>query len=117
MHYPVRRITTPLTIASSGTTITSSAFQINGILRGICVNAPALTSSNTYTVSIIDDNGYTVFSKASLTANAKTSIFVDTNNNYLQFPVSGRAYTITVTSSGTEGSARVFSVDLLTQGT
>jgi hypothetical protein len=110
--FNIGRYKQALIILSGGTTITGPATQLNGLLRGIIVTAPVLTSSNTYTVTIKDVDGNTIYSKASLVANTTTGAFVDANNQPLQLPLSG-AHTITITSSGTEGADRTFSVALL----
>jgi len=94
-------------IANGGTTIAASPY-VNGLVRAIYINAPALTSTNTYTVALVGSNsGQTLFSKASLTANAVTNIMIDANNYPLQVPID-EGCEITITSSGTEGAARTF---------
>lgn len=103
--------TAAVTIASSGTTASASPL-VNGLIRALYVSAPTLTSSNTYTVAIIGgNNGQTLFSKASLTANAVTNILADANNYPLQVPVDDSC-TVKITSSGTESSQRTFIVGL-----
>lgn len=110
--FNIGRYKTSLTILATGTTITGAAVQFNGLLRGIITIAPALSSTNTYTVTIKDADGYVIYNKAALVANTTTPAFIDAANQPLQLPLSG-AHTITITSSGTEGADRIFSVVLL----
>lgn len=112
--FQIQRYKTTLTIADGGTTATSSAVELNGLLKGITVVAPALTGSNTLTVAIKDADGTTIYSKASIAESATATAFVDANNHPLQLPLSGN-HTITVTSSGTESPAVDVPVVLLIQ--
>lgn len=110
--FSVQRYKASLTILNTTASIVGAAVALNGRLLGVITTAPALTSSNTYTVAVKDADGNTIYSKASLAANAVTTAFIDANNQPLRLPLSG-AHTITLTSSGTEGADRAFSVVLL----
>ncbi|MFD4554415.1 hypothetical protein ACFWP5_08805 [Streptomyces sp. NPDC058469] len=110
--FRIQRVKASLTILNTTTTIVSAAIPLNGLLRGIIVAAPDLSSTNTYAATVKDVDGYTVYTKAALVKNTTTAAFIDANNQPLQLPLSGD-HTITLTSSGTEGADRVFSVTLL----
>lgn len=107
----IKRVEFPLTIANNGTTISSAFVGLFGILRGLKVKIPDLTSSNTITVSITDEDGKTVYSKASVAENTTTFVFVDANNYALLIPLAGQ-YKVTVLSSGTETGAKACLVGL-----
>jgi hypothetical protein len=109
--FGIQRYKTSLTILSGTTNIVSSALPLNGLLRGISVSAPTMTGAS-YTVTIKDADGFTVYNKAALTPNALTSAFIDANNQPLQLPLSG-SHTITLLSAGSEAVDRAFSVTLL----
>lgn len=111
----LQTISGTVVIANGGTTANSLDFPayVSGLIRAIYINAPALTSSDTYTVTITGPlTGQTLFTKASLVAAAKTNILIDANNYPLQIPIEG-ACTVTITSSGTEGAQRSFSFSLV----
>lgn len=55
--YPI-----PVTVAQAGTTTTTSAIKLTGVLRGVGVAAPAI-SGITYTVTIKDKYNNTIFSR------------------------------------------------------
>lgn len=111
MSYSIQRYKTPITVANGGTTASvSTAF--NGLLRGIQVNAPDLDSTNTYTLALTDQDGYTTYSKASIAENSRYTAFVDANNQPLQLPLSG-TYSVAITTSGTQTADRAFSVTFL----
>lgn len=110
----IQTVSGTVVIANGGTTANSADFPgfVNGLVRGIYINAPTITGA-TYTFAVTGpQTGQTLYSKASLTPNAKTNILIDANNYPLQIPVDG-ACTVTVTSAGTEGAARTFSFSLL----
>ncbi|GAP53562.1 hypothetical protein AHiyo6_01270 [Arthrobacter sp. Hiyo6] len=109
--FGIQRYKTSLTILNTTTNVVSSALPLNGLLRGISISAPALTGAS-YTVTIKDADGFTVYTKAALAPNALTSAFVDANNQPLQLPLSG-SHTITLLSAGTEGADRAFALALL----
>lgn len=111
-HAVIARPVIAVTIPDTDTTITSSAVTLNGLLRGVTVVAPALTSSATLTVAVIDADGTTIFSKAAIPGNAKTAIMIDANNYPLQVPLSG-SHTIAVTASGAQTGAKAITVNLL----
>ena len=114
MAHIITRKKTALIIADSGTTLTSAAITMNGLLRGVIVNAPAMTSSHTLTVAVNDVDSQAVFSKASIAGNATTPLFLDANNIPYQAPLSGD-HTIVVTSSGAETGAKTINVTLLVE--
>lgn len=112
--YSIKRITSSILVdvSEDNDLGTATDIQANGRLAGILVNAPDLDSTNTYTVTVKDQEGYTVFTRASLVENARTTIYVDTNNHPLRLPLNGE-YTIEVLTSGAQTADRTFSVTLL----
>ncbi len=112
--YQIQRYKTTLTIPDGGNTIDSAAVGLNGLLKGIIPVVPALTSAGTLTVTIKDKDGYTVFSKSSIASSTSTGLFVDSNNQPYELPLSGD-HTITVTASGNQTGAKNISVVLLIQ--
>lgn len=116
-RYPIKQVDITATILSGGTAGSSADIpaDLNGLIRAIYINAPDLTSTNTYTITIAGPKtGQTLYSKASLTKNAKTNILVDANNYPLQIPFATSGV-ITVTSSGAEGADRAFGITLLVE--
>ncbi|SDP33275.1 hypothetical protein SAMN04487914_10891 [Arthrobacter sp. ok909] len=109
--FGIQRYKTSLTILSGTTNIVSASLALNGLLRGISISAPVMTGAS-FTVTIKDADGFTVYNKASIAPNALTSAYVDANNQPLQLPLSG-GYTITLLSAGTEAADRAFGVALL----
>lgn len=114
MSYNIQRISKTITVLNAGTTASATNVPLNGLLRGIQVNAPDLDSTNTYKLDITDQDGYTTYTKASIAENSRYTAFVDANNQPLQLPLSG-TYTVAITTSGTQTADRAFSVTLLVQ--
>jgi hypothetical protein len=86
---------------------------LNGILKGILINVPQLVGTTTATLDILDADGYTVYSKASLAENQRTTAYVDANNHPLNLPLAGK-YTVKVTASNAQtGQAADIPVVLL----
>lgn len=104
MRYNIQRYKKSLTIADGQTAISSTAEELNGLLRGILCKVPQLDGTTTITVAVIAVDGsdeYTLFSKASIAENANTPVLVDANNEYIAIPLSGNIK-ITVTASGAQ---------------
>lgn len=114
MDNNIQRVSATVAIADSQTVgSTAIARRLNGILRGVMVNAPQLDGTTTVTVDVLDSSSFVVFTKASIAENAKTPIFIDANNQPLQIPLSG-TYTVRVTASGAQsGGNDSVVVDLL----
>lgn len=100
-------------IGDNDTTATST-FTANGILKGISVDAPDLTDSHTYTVSLLDENDGTIVSFAGLSENSVTSKYVDGNSYYLQQPLYGTV-TVKIVTSASETADVTFTVDVYYQ--
>lgn len=109
--FGIQRCKTSLTILSGTTNIVSASLALNGLLRGISISAPVMTGAS-FTVTIKDADGFTVYNKAAIAPNALTSAFVDASSQPLQLPLSG-GHTITLLSASSEGADRVLSVALL----
>lgn len=116
----IRTIPCTVVIAASGTTANSAdiASSLNGLIRGIYIDAPTLTGAS-YSITITGPaSGQALFTKAALTANAKTNILSDASfaggNAPLMLPIDG-ACTVTILSAGTEASQRTFNIKLLVE--
>ena len=114
MKYRIRRYKTTLILdfSADDNEIVSSAIPFNGVLKGIIPTAPDLESTNTYTITIKDADGNTIYTKATLVENQATPIFIDANNEPLTLPLAGD-HTITLTTSGAQTADRTFTVVLL----
>lgn len=112
-RYPIQRFKQTVTVANGGTTANGAVATVNGILRGIVIVAPNMTSS-TYTVKILDDDGNVIFSKASLNKSATSVIMVDASTIPLAIPLSNSGTAvINILAASTEGAARDLPVTLL----
>lgn len=102
--YNIQRFKQTIDIADGQTIGNSVAANLNGILRGVLVDAPDLDGAVTLTVAVLLIDGaeeYTIFSQASIAENANTAILVDANNHPLSRPLSGNIQ-IRVTASGAQ---------------
>ncbi len=113
-RFPIKRTSYALTIdiIADDNQIISPAIAFNGELAGIIVTAPDLDNSDTYTLTIKDVDGNTIYTKAALVEASTTTIFIDANNFPLQLPLA-KAHTITILTSGAQASDRDFTVVLL----
>ena len=103
--------TVPLTIVDESTAISATGVPVTGFLRGLAVTAGALDSSDTYTVTITDQNGVTVFTRGSLAESSTTAIWADKyggTNEYtpLCIPMAGPV-TVTITADEEQNDAAV----------
>lgn len=101
-----------LAFATDNDSIDSSAIALNGHLAGVIINAPVLESTHTFTVTVKDADGYTIFNRAGLAQSSQHGLFVDSNNHPLHLPLSGN-HTVTITTSGAQTANRTFPVVLL----
>jgi hypothetical protein len=108
----VRPVVTPtLVIGTSTTVATASAVALNGFLAGVLITPPAaVDSSATITLKVVDADGFTVYTKASIAANTPIADFPTT-----QVPLSG-TFTITATYSAAQTVNRAVAVALLIDG-
>lgn len=107
-------VTISLAYATDDNDAVSSAVTLNGKLLGLIPVAPNLDSTNTYSVTLKDVDGYTIYTKASLAESVATPLFVDANNYALNVPVSG-SHTIAIQTSGAQTADRTFTVILLVE--
>jgi len=115
----LKSYTVPLTILDESTVIAATGVPVTGFLRGLAVTAGSMDSSDTYTIAITDQNGITVFSRASLAESSTTTIWADKYNELsttivegklLNTPMAGPV-TVTITASAEQNDAAVeFSV-------
>ena len=108
----VARPSFPLTVAAAGTTVTSAAMGLNGILVGLTAIVPALDNAATLAVSVADADGTVLYNKSGIAAPSQTAFLIDVNNMYLRIPVSG-AHTVTVTTSAAQTTQKAVTVKLL----
>jgi hypothetical protein len=111
--FSIQRFKKTLTILDTASSVVSSAYELNGRLKGVLLDIPDLTGAGTVQIDIKDADGHTIYSKASIAENQKTAIFVDANNHPLTLPLSGN-HTITLTASaGAQTGAKNIAVVLL----
>jgi len=111
--YRIQRYNQTVTIAADGTTQTDSTANLNGYLVAIMANVPALVGTTTLTISLVDPDGYTLYSKASIAEGARFTEFADGNNVLRKIPLSG-IHQITVTASNAQtGAAAPIPIALL----
>lgn len=111
--YRVLRLDKPLTIdvSENNTTITGELFDIYGLLRGLKVKVPQLDGTTTVTVTLLDSDGKTVYTKAAIAENDTTYVNVDTNNHPLQLALAGQ-YKLQVVASGAQSSDQTVTTSL-----
>lgn len=115
--YNIQSFTVPGTVidqSADADQIITSAFELNGLLRGILITSPDLDDTDTFSITIKDADGYTIFTRASLAESTLHNIFTDTNNHPLQLPLTGN-HTVTITASGDQAADRTFVVKLLVE--
>jgi hypothetical protein len=95
---------------TNATTITGT-LEANGLLRGISVVVPNLDSTDTITLALLDSDGGTIYSKASIAESATTTAYIDANDYPLQLPLHG-TITISIITSGSQTADRTFKVNI-----
>ena len=92
-RFRVQRFITSVTVPLNNDTAdapiigaTSGNNQLNGILKGITLVAPALTGT-AYTLWVLGQRGETLFTKTAVVENTTTHINVDANNRPLEIPI------------------------------
>jgi hypothetical protein len=101
VSHRIKRVRQSIDIADGQTIGQGTDVTLNGLVRGIMLNVPQLDGVSTVTFDLIDSDNFTVYTKSSISENAKTTVFSDTNNESLVVPVSGD-YTLQVTASNTQ---------------
>ena len=91
----------PLTHGASVTTVTSASSELNGELMMFKLKSGAVDSSATFTLNIIDQDGDTVYTKASIAAN--TTVITDLEDTTGMIPLSGN-YTVQIVASASQTS-------------
>lgn len=97
----MKRKLTTVTIAADGTTANVDSEPLNGRRVGVLVDCPALVGTTTLTVTVKDQDGFTLYTKASIPESAKSNYYVDGSSVALNIPISGIA-NITCTASNTQ---------------
>lgn len=108
-HYGIKRVNTALALVHgvAATTQTSSAVVLNGLLHEVLITAPAaVDAAATLTVNLIDQDGYTVYTKgalaaASVTLDLLSGITVPLSGSYTLQVVFSAAQTVTDTITNT----------------
>lgn len=102
--YNIQRYSQTVTILANGTTANADTTKaLYGKLVGIKSVVPALVGTTTLTITIKDDLGNTVYTKASIAEGAGFSAYLDANNYPLQVPLDS-IMNITVTASNAQTS-------------
>jgi hypothetical protein len=101
----------PVTISRGDTSATVSDVSASGYLKGVSVTAGAMQDGSTYTVSITDKNGMTVYNTSSLSPNSTTTNWADlyggsTAVHPLEVPMAGPV-DVTITASKAQNNADV----------
>lgn len=88
MTYKIQRFSQTVTIPISNDQELGPVLpkDLNGILKGIIVDAPAM-SGTSLTLTIYDSSGAVIYTKASISVNAQTGLFIDSNNEPLALPM------------------------------
>ena len=102
--YNIQRYTKEVTVLDGQTVGTIDTDSLNGLIRGIIADVPALTGTTTITLLITDQDGATVYTKATIAEEAATGFYIDANNYPLQIPVSG-ILTLKVTQTNAQSGA------------
>lgn len=86
--FRIQRYQTTVTVPVNNDTADAPAVdQLNGILKGITLVAPALTGTS-YILSILGQRGEVLFTKSSIVEAVTSHINVDGNNRPLELPLS-----------------------------
>lgn len=101
MAFRIKRKVFSVAIANGQTIGNSTAQALNGRLVGITSSVPDLDGAVTLTLTVLDAEGVTVFTKAAIAKNAVYSQFIDANNHPLKLPLSGN-HTVRATASGVQ---------------
>jgi len=102
--YNIQRYSQTVTIAADGTTANADTTRtLYGKLVAIKSVVPALVGTTTLTITIKDENGVTIYTKASIAEGAGFGAYIDANNHPLQLPIDG-ILNITVTASNAQTS-------------
>jgi hypothetical protein len=98
----IKKYALPLTLTiTSNDHIITGTVVLNGTFKGASITVPALSyTGGTVTATITNEEGGTVWTKASIAESTTTSIFADANNQYFRQPLSGTQTLKIETSTG-----------------
>ena len=113
---PIWRKTKSLTIADGTNNGQTAAFGLNGVLTTLLVTIPALTQT-TCTITIVDEDGNTLFTSDALTESGTRIVRTFTGPNTidvpLRAPMCGAVYVKGTVDTGNETGDKVVGVVLL----
>jgi hypothetical protein len=91
--YSIRRYRATLTVAANDDDVYDTApYDVNGLLRTIVITPPASITGSSYGIYILGNQGETLFSKTSLSANSIAVINKDISDaQYLSIPLAIQA--------------------------
>lgn len=113
-NYSIRRHTIAVTVPINNDTEDAPVLgagggsdELNGVLKGITLNAPNLTGSS-YILTVLGQRGETLFTKSSIVKNVLTYIGVDANNHPLSIPLALKGVSpLRIKSTGTPDATGV----------
>lgn len=103
--YKIQRYKITCTIPADDNTIVEDLPNLNGYLVAVQANVPALVGTTTLTISITDQDGYTIYSKSGIAEGARFIDIADSNNVLRKIPLSG-THQITCTASNIQTSTQ-----------
>lgn len=110
--FRIQRYITTITIPANNDTedapvLSGKNTQLNGVLKGITVVAPALTGTS-FIISILGQRGEVIFSKSSVVEAVTSYIGIDSNNHPLSIPLALNAVSpVRIKSTGTSDAIGV----------
>lgn len=112
--YNIQRYSQTVTIAADGTTANANTTRaLYGKLVAIKSLVPQLVGTTTLTITIKDENGVTIYTKASIAENAGFGAYIDANNYPLSIPLDGILNIAVTASNAQTGQAAAIPVTLL----
>lgn len=111
--FKIRRRKIAVTVADGQTVGSADSPSISGKIRGIVADVPNLTGTTTITLALLDQDGATIYSKASIAESAKTAAYIDANNYPLQIPVCGVVTARVTQTNAQSGADAITNVTLL----
>lgn len=86
--------------------------SVNGLIKRILITAPDLDDTDTFTITIADEDGYILYTQETVGEDQQLNIDQDANSLALDIPVAGQV-TITIVTSGAQSAEATFGVVLV----